>query len=127
MAAGFAMTASVGLAVAGPASAASPAVLHIKPGSEWTAKLRGLGCELETFAADHTFTGDTSDIPYGTDAGTWSGGDMTISMIWSRGPLHGWKFTGTFTKTPVKEYRGTFTGPIGDYTGKLVKGDVSGC
>lgn len=34
-------------------------------------------------------------------------------------------FSGTFTKTPGKEYVGTFGGLVAGYTGRLVKGVVA--
>jgi hypothetical protein len=119
MAAGLAMTASVGLAGASTASAASPAVLHIKPGSEWTAEVNGGGgCEVQTFAANHTFRGGSYD------EGLWSGGGNKIAMTWTAGYVSGLTFTGTFTRTPTKEYVGNFGG-ISATTGQLVKGVVS--
>ena len=119
LAAGLAMTAGVGLAGGGAASAASP-VLHVKPGSNWTAEVNGGGgCEVETFAANHTFHGGL----YG-DKGPWSGGGNRITMTWTAGYVTGLTFTGTFTKTPTKEYVGNFGG-IAAATGQLVKGVVS--
>ncbi len=121
MAAGLALTASVGLPGIGAASASGP-VLHIKPGSKWTAEVNGGGgCEVDTFAANHTFSGGL----YG-DKGLWSGGRNKITMTWTAGYVTGLTFTGTFTKTPTKEYVGNFGG-ITAATGQLVKGAVAGC
>lgn len=115
-AAGLAMTASVGLTGAGAASAASPA-LHVTAGSKWTAELNGAGvslCEVDTFAANHTFKSDRYN-----DKGTWSGGGATITMKWTGGSDSGLKFKGTYASSP-KEY-------VGVPTGQLVKGTVAGC
>lgn len=80
LAAGIAMTASVGLAGVSTASAASPAP-HIKNGSQWTAEVNGGGgCEVNTFAANHTFHGGL----YG-DKGLWCGGGNKITMTWTAG------------------------------------------
>jgi hypothetical protein len=111
--AGLAMTASLG--VAGAGSAASPA-LHVTAGSKWTAELNGAGvslCEIDTFAANHTFKSDLYN-----DKGTWSGGGATITMKWTRGSERGLTFMGTWVST-AKVYQGN---PI---VGALVKGVVS--
>lgn len=110
----------VGLAGASAASAASTA-LHITAGSKWTAemKISGGGCEVDKFAANHTFSSKDGD------SGTWSGGGKTISMLWTAGGATNTTFSGTFTKTPVEKYVGTFDS--GSYPGWLVKGAVSGC
>jgi hypothetical protein len=119
LAAGLAMTASVGLAGGGAASAVTP-VPHIKPGSTWTAEVNGGGgCEVETFAANHTFHGGL----YG-DKGQWSGGGNEITLTWTGGYVAGLTFTGAFSKTPTKEYVGNFGGRAAA-TGQLVKGAVS--
>ena len=116
-AAGLAMTASVGLAGVGAASAASPALM-VKAGSQWTAEVKGASCEIVTFAANGTFSGDMSN-----DSGTWSGGGKTINLKWTRGHADGLTFNGTFTKTPTKEYKGGFGGLVVG-PGQLVKGAV---
>jgi hypothetical protein len=72
------------------------------------------------FAANHTFSG-----LYG-DKGLWSGGGNKITMTWTAGYVAGLTFTGTFTKTPTKEYVGNFGGITAD-TGQLVMGAVAGC
>jgi hypothetical protein len=89
--AGRAMTASAGFVGAGSASAAVPAreVQHIKPGSKWTfahaASIEGVYCEVDTFAANHTFTDDRSG-----ESGAWSGNGKRIVMTWtSGGPIGG--------------------------------------
>jgi hypothetical protein len=118
MAAGLVTVASLGLSGAGPSSAATPA-LHIAAGSKWTAEVNGNGCEVDTFAANGTFRGDHRD------RGTWSGGGTTLNMTWTAGYAAGLTFSGTFTKTPVKEYSGTFAN--GRFSGQVVKGAVPGC
>lgn len=120
IAAGLALTASVGLVGAGAASAVSPA-MHIKPGAQWTAEVNGSGCEVETFSANNTFTGDMDG-----DYGSWSGSGPSISMVWSGRGADPLTFVGTFTKTPVKEYAGRFNGSQpNSYSGQLVEGAVS--
>ncbi len=114
---GLAMATSLGLAGVGVASAAVPA-LKVKPGSQWTLEYHGVegtgGCEVDRMASNGTFTSDL----YG-DSGTWSGGGSTITMTWTAGDDSGVTFSGTFTKTPTKEYKGSFnTG----FTAALVKG-----
>jgi hypothetical protein len=116
---GLAIMASLGSGGAGADSAAVPA-LHIKNGSQWTAEVNdGGGCEVNTFSANHTFRGGS----YG-DAGMWRDGGSRITMTWTAGYVTGLTFTGTFTKTPTKEYVGNFGG-ITAATGQLVKGVVS--
>jgi hypothetical protein len=118
--AGLAMATSFGLAGAGVASAAAPA-LKVKPGSQWTLEDHGIegtgGCEVDTMASNGTFTSDL----FG-DSGTWSGGGATITVTWTAGSDNGVVFTGTFTKTPRKEYRGSLTD--GD-PGLFIKGVVN--
>jgi hypothetical protein len=116
-AAGLAMAAGVGLIGADAASAATPAVLHVTAGSKWTAELNGVGvsfCEVDTFAANHTFTADVQN-----DRGTWSGGGRTITMKWTHGSLQGSVFMGTWART-AKAYEDV-------PNGALVKGVVAGC
>jgi hypothetical protein len=115
------MTVSVGLAGAGGASAAS-AALHIKPGAKWYVEVSH-GCrEVETFQPGN-FTGDK-----GGDAGTWTGGGTMIDMTWTAGLAAGETFSGTFTLTPQREYRGTFSFDGNTVTGKLVKrATLPGC
>jgi hypothetical protein len=121
LAAGLAMTTSLGLAVVDSASAASPA-LHIKPGSLWMIKSERGGCENETFEADHTFSADR----YG-DSGTWSGSGATVSMRWTAGTDTGVTFGGTFTTTPVRNYVGFLHSMTARAHAHLIKGSVPGC
>jgi hypothetical protein len=116
-AAGLAMTASIGLTSVGATSAASP-TLKIKAGSQWTAEVRGAGCEIETFAANGTFSGDMQG-----DAGTWSGGGKRIILTWTGGRADGLTFNGKFTTTPSNEYKGSYGG-LAIESGELVKGAV---
>lgn len=120
IAAGLAMTASVGLAGTGAASAAS-AGQHIKPGAKWTMEIdvNSFGCEVETFHANGTFTADKLG-----DSGTWNGGGRTIGMLWKAGADTFGNFNATFTRTPVSEYSGPFGGTLGG-RGQLVKGVVA--
>ena len=120
LAVGLAMTAGAGLAGAGAASAASPA-LHIKADAKWTEETVRGGCEIDTFAANGTFTGDVDP----GDTGTWSGGGTTITMHWTGDSNPGLSFSGTFTTTPVKEYKGTLRYEGAVFSGKLVKGAIS--
>jgi hypothetical protein len=120
LAAGLAMTTSVGLVGAGAASA-STQVQRLTPGSEWTLEDTGFVCEVDTFSAGHTFTSDR----YG-DSGTWSGGRKTIKMTWTSGSDTGLTFSGTFTKTPFKDYFGPLGGTRSG-TGRLAKGPIAAC
>ena len=125
-AAGLAAVASFGLAGTGAASAVAPAI-HIRNGAEWTLVIRPhnfSGCEVETFASNGTFKGDTFH-----DSGTWSGGDQTLSMTWTKGSNRGISFHGTFMETSPKEYKGQldYSGSPGPYPGVVVKGAMTGC
>ena len=42
------------------------------------------------------------------DSGAWSGGGATITVTWTAGQDDALVFSGTFTKTPIKEYKGSF-------------------
>jgi hypothetical protein len=124
LAAGLATTASVGLAGAGAASAASPA-LHIVAGSRWTVEVtQGNGCEVAHFEANHTFWVH----PVGNgDVGTWSGGGKSITLTWTSGPDTGTIFEGTFHTTPIEQYVGTYSFTGGSSPGELVKGHAANC
>lgn len=119
LAAGLALTASIGLVGAGAASAASPA-LKIKNGAQWTNEVNGGLCEVQTFSSNGTWTSDL----YG-DSGTWSGGGDRIDIKWTGGDEAGLTFHGPFTTTPTKEYSGKFGGFGVGATGQEVKGVVS--
>jgi hypothetical protein len=75
LAAGLAMTATVGLAGAGAVSAASSAALHIEAGRHWTIEIDNGACQVLTFAANGTFSADLA-----LDSGTWRGGTSIIPM-----------------------------------------------
>lgn len=120
---GMTIATTLGLTGAGMASAAAPA-LKVKPGATtWTMVIGGgLACEVDTFnTTTHHFTSDAVG-----DRGTWSGGGSTISMLWKKGGDAGATFSGTFMKTPVRGYTGTFGGTLAGAAGTLVKG-VLGC
>ncbi len=119
LAAGLAMTASVGLTGAGAASAASPA-LHIIGGSKWTVAVNGGNCQVDTMKASHMFVNheDTGD------RGTWSGGGRTLSMTWTSGDDEGLTFSGTWVSAS-HEYSGSFGGIL-VRPGHVVQG-VTGC
>ena len=120
LAAGLALTASVGLAGAGAASAATPA-LHIKPGFPWTIKVKGGWCEVENMAGDHTFFSES----FG-DTGGWQYGGPKVKMIWMSGVHTGWKFHGTWN-VASKAYIGSFGGTGAGFTGRLIEGTAPRC
>ena len=123
IAAGLAMATSFGLAGAGMASAAAPA-LKIKPFATWTLESKSGGCQLDSF---NTFVNTfVTDEP---GSGNWSGGGLTIKMVWTAGEDYGWIFKGHFvsTTTPV-EYQGTLSFDGNPFLKvKLVKAVVAGC
>lgn len=115
------MTAGVGLAGAGAASAASPA--GINNGSQWTLEDNNSGgCEVETFStSSHAFTSDLTG-----DTGTWSVPTPNkVKMKWTGGSDAGTTFKGVLNFAPDKEYVGAFGGIQTGSTGQLVKGVVS--
>jgi hypothetical protein len=110
---GIAATAVVG--PPGPVAA-----LHVKPGSTWTSEADGNGCEIQTFAAGHTWTGDG----FG-DSGTYTGGGTKITTTDTAGNDTSLVFSGSYSKAK-KQYTGTFNGRDSiTATGQLVKGAVS--
>jgi hypothetical protein len=119
IAAGFAMATSFGLAGAGTASAALPA-LKIANGAIWTIEVFGGGCQQEKFnTTSHHFKGVNPMY-----VGTWSGGGKAISMVWAGVNDQGLTFGGSFVSSP-KSYIGSFGGPLTGETGQLVKGAVA--
>jgi hypothetical protein len=116
--AGLAMTASVGLAGGGAASAASQA--SIGNHSKWTAEINHINfCEIETFVTTNkTFTGD-----YDGDGGIWSGGTTSVKLRWTTGGFNGTKFKGTYNSSS-KAFVGHFSFDGSTYPGQLVKGVV---
>jgi hypothetical protein len=120
IAASLALTASIGWAEAGSATAATPAVLRITNGSMWTSYIGSTSCEVDTFHSDHTFSSD------GGDGGTWSGGRRTLHMTWSDGET----FSGSWVKNPNKkyeEYAGLITLDGMVYNGEEHPGALPGC
>ena len=95
---------------------------HIKPGGVWTVMVpAGVGCEVQTFAPGYTWTADD----YG-DAGTYSGGNNTISEDFTAGEDAGGTFTATYSKSD-KDYFGTGNFDGMSFPVTLVKGAQSGC
>jgi hypothetical protein len=119
MMAGVAMVVGIGVtAVAG--SPVPEAAAHVKPGGVWTSEPDGNGCEVQTFAAGHTWTGDG----FG-DSGTYTGGGKKITTTDTAGNDVTLVFTGSYSKAK-KQYTGTFAGRDGiTAKGQLVKGAVS--
>ena len=126
LAAGVAMATSLGLAGAGMAAAATPA-LRIHNGATWTIELSGGGCEHDNFnTSTHKFA--SPEIQYGGDKGDWSGGGSAISMVWTHGGDDGLTFHGKFVLgSSPKFFSGHFGGTATGFTGYLVKGAVPGC
>ena len=124
LAAGLAMTASVGLTGAGGAASAVSPALKIKLDSQWTIRINfGNGasvCQVDTFAANDMFTADNGDH------GKWSGGGHTVSMTWIKGG-EVLTFSGTYTATPKAEYIGKFGGTDAGDKGRLIKGAIASC
>ncbi len=101
----IAVATSVGLAGAGVASAAAPAI-KIKPGAIWTLEEKEFSaCEQDVFSPDGTFAATDDHFP--GDAGTWTGGKSTISMTFTAGFDKGVSFIGSFDSA-----KGFYTGFI---------------
>jgi hypothetical protein len=94
---------------------------HIKPNGVWTLTIVGAGCEVQTFAPGYTWTADD----FG-DAGTYSGGNTTISEDFTAGEDAGGTFTAAYSKSD-KDYSGTGTFEGMSFPVTLVKGAQSGC
>ena len=125
VATGIAMATSFGLTGAAMASAAAPA-LKIHNGAIWTLEgNQGVGCEQEVFASNGTFSAATK---HGAgDAGTWTGGQSTISMSWTAGPNAGDRtYAGEF-RSARGYYKGTLFADAQVVKGKLLHKVVSGC
>ena len=116
LAAGLAMTTSIGLAGAGTASAVSPATGHIGNHTIWTMKPVGGPCEWDKFNTTKDTFVSTSESG---DAGTFSQTNTTIDMTWTAGPKTGWTFRGTWNG---KVYTGVIGGTAGGVPGRLVSG-----
>ena len=124
--AGLAMATTFGLAGAGMASAAAPA-LKVKNSALWTfevtAQVGGQACEQEKFnATTHHFKAVNSEL----EKGTWTGGgSKVITMTWTHGQNIGAEFNGTFVVgSSPQEYSGIVSKNIGIAEGLLVKGAV---
>jgi hypothetical protein len=91
----------------------------VKVGQMWT--LTVVNCEVQTFAAGHTWTADL-----GSDAGTYKGGGKKITEAFTAGIDEGGTFKGKFAKS-VGGYSGTYTFDGSNYSATLVKGATSGC
>ncbi len=116
------MMASCGLLGGGAAAAASPR-FRFKAGAEWTLQAPALGfCEIETFASNITFTADL----YG-DSGRFIKKANWVDLFWYQGANTGGFFNGTYKRTPVSEYKGTFSIGTETFRAKLVKGAEAGC
>ena len=61
-------------------------------------------CEIETFASNITFTADL----YG-DSGRFIKKANWVDLFWYQGANTGGFFNGTYKRTPVSEYKGTFS------------------
>ena len=119
MMAALAMVVGVGL-TAGTGSAAAVAALHVKPSGTWTSEAVRNGCEIQTFAAGNTWTGDG----FG-DFGTYTGGGKKITTTDTAGNDVTLVFSGSYSQAK-KRYMGTFNARDGiTATGQLVKGAVS--
>jgi hypothetical protein len=124
-AAGLAVATSFGLAGAGMASAAAPA-LKIKSGVIWTFELIASGCQQEKFnATTHHFK--AVNPIFGGDKGTWTGGGSgSTVMTWTHGTDAGGQFGGSFQPgSSPKEYEGTYVNGDVIATARLVKGAVT--
>jgi hypothetical protein len=118
MMAALAMVA-VGL-TAGTRTPVPMAKLHVKPGGTWTSEAVGNGCQIQTFAAGNTWTGDN----FG-DSGTYAGGGKKITTTDTAGNDTTLVFSGSYVKAK-KRYTGTFNARDSiTATGQLVKGAVS--
>jgi hypothetical protein len=96
------------------------AALPVKPGGQWTSEADKNGCERETFAAGHTWTGDG----FG-DSGTYTGGGKKITTTDTAGNDTSAVFSGSYAKAK-KQYTGTFNARDSiTATGQLVKGAVA--
>jgi len=95
------------------------AALHVRPGGVWTGEANTAGCEVQTFAANHTWSADQ----FG-DSGTYKGGGKKITVTETAGDDSPSAFSGTYSKAK-QEYIGSFSGKGAGLTGQLVKGAVA--
>lgn len=111
---------SAGLALVGIAAApAGAAILHVKPGQQWTSYVNGSpgDCEVETMEAGHMFV-ETSGVQ--SDVGTYTGGGETITLTYTGGDAAGLVVTGRWNRL-AKDYKTTLSG-IETGTGTFRKG-----
>lgn len=129
VAAGTAMVAGLGLAGAGAATAAAPA-LKIKPGAIWTFQARGpqyIPCEQEVFASNGTFTEKNTRFgSHDGSSGTWTGGKSSIALVWTAGLDDGQVFGGSLTSSQ-REYKGSVIYHSINENARLLHKAVGGC
>jgi hypothetical protein len=94
--------ASVGAAVAAGPTPSQSASSSIRSGSEWTFRLEGGGCEIDTFHANGTFT------TAGSDRGVFTVHGSQLRMHWTHGGDATTTFVGVFTRS-IKGYAGEWT------------------
>jgi hypothetical protein len=96
-------------------SVAAGAEGAIRPGSQWTFRLHGGGCEIDTFHAGGTFS------TAGRDRGTFTTRGNHLRMLWTRGGNATTSFTGTFTPS-VRGYSGLWKAGIDEIPATLTPG-----
>jgi hypothetical protein len=90
---------ATGAAAPAPSQSASSS---IRPGSSWTFRLEGGGCEIDTFHANGTFT------TAGSDRGVFRVNGSNLRMRWTHGGNATTSFAGVFTRS-IKGYSGEWT------------------
>jgi hypothetical protein len=119
----LALAATVGLGAFGGVASAHAAAGsgRVHAGGTWTIEAGSGGCEVQTFAARHTWSGDAVG-----DAGTYHLDGRTITETWTAGNDMGLTFSGRW-----RQGSGAFVGTLGGNgtgtTGELVKGALPGC
>ena len=110
-----------GFLVHGAHATARPAVAphYVTPGSVWTLTTPGVGCNVETFGANHVVTTDTGF------SGKWK--EPTVNTIKERFPTASAKYKGT-ASSPTSGYTGTLKLGGTNYPGTtLTPGATAGC
>jgi hypothetical protein len=97
-----AATFAVSVALIPTATAAADTQRSIPPGSQWTFRLSGGGCEIDTFHANGTFT------TAGSDRGVFAVRGSRLHMRWTQGGNATTSFAGTFTPS-IRGYSGEWT------------------
>ena len=121
LAAGLAMTAGVGLAGVGAASAAATPKLHLTA-TPWTFKVdHSTFCEVLNFNLQNLMFSS----PNG-DHGNWAGGGSTLALAWTGGPDSGLLFSGSFVSSSMS-YKGSLNDLSQSDKAKVVQGSVGGC